>query len=268
MDRLSDLTPALDDAASSDPLIPLRLVGLRGANHRSDLRIGQKGSNMRILVGVALLVAVGALGCANNSSDACLEGADERGWAPPFGRALWCENDNGELNGRQMLWYRQGHLLVSANFRGGRLHGRLLHRSRLGWRRREVHFSEGELDGRVVRWLGKDRKVFEGHYQAGQRDGSWATWYQSGEPRSMDHYLAGRLDGEHREWSESGVVLVEGTYQLGRPLGRWIWRDPDGKTRRTISYAWSAVITNYQDGAKTGRTTLSDPEAIARAEND
>jgi len=88
----------------------------------------------------------------------------------------------------------------------------------------------------VVRWLGKDRKVLEGRYQAGQRDGSWAAWYQSGEPRSMDHYLAGRLDGEHREWSESGVVVVEGTYQRGRPTGRWIWRDPDGEIRRTISY--------------------------------
>jgi len=217
---------------------------------------------------MTLLVTIGALGCANSSSDACLEGASERGWTPPFGRALWCEKDNGELHGRQMVWYRQGHLLVSANFQGGQLHGRLLQRSRLGWRRREAHFSEGELDGRVVRWLGKDRKVLEGHYQAGLRDGSWATWYQSGEPRGMDHYRAGRFHGDHREWSKSGVILAEGTYQHGRPVGHWIWRDLDGKTLRTITYASSALVTSYEDGVASGSTTLSDPDAIARAEND
>jgi len=74
------------------------------------------------------------------SSNAVVNGFAGNGtWPPPFGRALWCEKDNGELHGQQMLWYRQGHMLVSANVRGGQLHGRLLQRSRLGWRRHEAH---------------------------------------------------------------------------------------------------------------------------------
>lgn len=64
------------------------------------------------------------------------------------------------------------------------------------------------------------------------------------------------------------MVHAEGTYQHGRPVGRRIWRDPDGETLRSITYPWSAVATSYEDGVATGRTTLSDPDAIARAESD
>lgn len=219
---------------------------------------------MRALV-IAFGVALAGWGCGMGGGH-CPSGAEGRGSTPPFGRAYWCETSEGVLHGRQMVWYRHGHLLASAEFLQGELDGRLKLQSRRGWRHHELDFQKGELHGRVARWLPGNHKVFEGHYEAGLREGEWTTWYPDGGLRSHKNYRGDLLHGELRHWSESGTIRVEGQYAHGRPVGQWVWRDEAGHVQQRITYSTSAVVERYTDGAVVERQRLSDPEAIHRAE--
>ncbi len=51
----------------------------------------------------------------------------------------------------------------------------------------------------------------------------------------------------------------------GRPVGRWVWRDPQGRTIRSMTFAWTAIVERYTGEKLVESTTLTAPERI-RAE--
>jgi hypothetical protein len=193
---------------------------------------------MRQPIVAALLLAL-VTACAGGGTG-CPEGASERGSTPPFGRALWCERPDGTLHGRQLLWYRYGHVLAEAGFRAGVLDGRLQYQDARGWRRRELHFENDELHGPA------------------------RAWWPGGKLRSERTYRQGELHGPARDWREDGSPAWEGSFDHGRPSGRWIWRDTQGDVTKVMTWRTSATLERLRDGRTLEARELESADEISR----
>lgn len=82
----------------------------------------------------------------------CPDGAELYGALPPKGRVLQCLSARGVKNGRESVWFENGHEGTLTEYKNGVRHGSYLY------------------------WL-HGRKLIEGAFQEGRRHGSWTYWF-------------------------------------------------------------------------------------------
>jgi hypothetical protein len=146
--------------------------------------------------------------------------------------------------------------------------------------RREVESVRRVWGGKTVRhgprrvYDGEDKLLAVENYRNGQPDGEFIEYHQSnGNKARLTTFVRGEKDGPSRRWNSKGDLIaeenysrglrhgkidlrdrdgkqaIEGAFEHGRPVGKWLWF-PSGGT----------IVGQWKDGAPDGRWEFSDRE--------
>ncbi|HEY2883162.1 MAG TPA: toxin-antitoxin system YwqK family antitoxin [Pirellulales bacterium] len=96
----------------------------------------------------------------------------------------------------------------------------------------ELNYRKGQLDGKQVYYYRNGAKQLEVLLDNGKREGPYTEWYDNGQVRSIGKYLHDDLNGETHYWYDTGKPWAVYNYYRGKPVGRWIEWDKDGKLVR------------------------------------
>jgi len=90
---------------------------------------------------------------------------------------------------------------------------------------RRTPYSGGLTEGLEVETYGNGQKAAERDYLRGRRIGVHRGWFANGIRRFQYEYREGELNGESWEWYPSGALYTYGRYDMGRAIGRKVWRE-------------------------------------------
>lgn len=66
----------------------------------------------------------------------------------------------------------------------------------------------------------------------GQRHGEWNAFYADSSKWSNGYYEHGLAEGKRKVWFPNGQLRIEGTYENGKEVGLWTYRNEQGKVLR------------------------------------
>ncbi len=163
-----------------------------------------------------------------------------------------------------------GKVVKSGEFRGGKQHGRWVHRfdhdeghlfsekddqQFTGPFVSEAIFDQGQLNGAWTIRTAAGQKVIEWRFDHGNRHGKSTWWYANGRKRLEATYQKGLLHGDVLEYAPDGTLAKRGTYVDGRHLAKKVeWYGPGRKHFEGYTLApqiavepvldwWAATVT-------------------------
>ncbi|WP_179005847.1 toxin-antitoxin system YwqK family antitoxin [Winogradskyella forsetii] len=96
-------------------------------------------------------------------------------------------NDEGLLEGERFVYFKNGELAESANYKNGKLHGESKWFSEKGLLLRHTQYQDGELEGKTINYDANGKKTSEGNYVKSQKKGIW-KYYKDGKiTKEIDH---------------------------------------------------------------------------------
>jgi hypothetical protein len=102
-----------------------------------------------------------------------------------------------------------------------------------GTTRETREYRGGRLHGKVVSFDEQGRREVEETYRDGRRHGTWRAWFPNGGPAACEHYENGELHGTVETWHETGAKALERNYEHGVPEGRETAWHANGQKART-----------------------------------
>ncbi|WP_347922327.1 toxin-antitoxin system YwqK family antitoxin [Pontimicrobium sp. SW4] len=98
-------------------------------------------------------------------------------------------NDNGELEGEKLVYYKEGTVAERANFVAGKQHGKSLWYSVKDVILKEFMYDKGELHGIAKYYSPKAELLAEGRYERGKKVGVW-KYYEEGKLTKETNFSA------------------------------------------------------------------------------
>lgn len=96
-------------------------------------------------------------------------------------------NAEGLLEGERFVYFKNGTVAESANYKNGELHGESKWYSEQKVLLRHANYEEGHLEGKTIHYNSEGDVVSEGNYKKSKKDGIW-KYYKSGElTKKIDH---------------------------------------------------------------------------------
>jgi antitoxin component YwqK of YwqJK toxin-antitoxin module len=152
-------------------------------------------------------------------------------------------------SGIQILYNRNGTISRRSELRDGKSHGRVIVYDEKGKKTEEGSYENGVPEGR---WnlYGSENQTGGGDYVGGRKNGYWTEFPDSGftVAKMEGNYRDGLEDGTWRYWYSNGGKRAEGSYRLGKRVGRW----------EELSRTGTPGGGEYVDGVKTGEWTEWD----------
>lgn len=167
---------------------------------------------------------------------------------------------NGALEGQYLIYYPDGSIETECYYHKDNLHGPSRFYSEDGVTLSETWYFKGKKEGRTIRrYLSGSISVIERHKE-GKLHGKQEYYYEDGTLKTVMHYFQGKLNGEvtlfwpsglkkrevtfqrgfrqgiDRMWSSGGVLVDEGEYAEGDPIGLHRRYFEDGKPLEERNY--------------------------------
>lgn len=96
-------------------------------------------------------------------------------------------NDEGKLEGERFVYFKNGSLAESANYKNGLLHGESKWYSENNIVLRHTHYEEDHLEGKTINYDANGNVTSEGNYVKSQKKGIW-KYYKDGKlTKEVDH---------------------------------------------------------------------------------
>lgn len=96
-------------------------------------------------------------------------------------------NDDGKLEGERFVYFKNGSVAESANYKDGKLHGESKWFSEKKVLLRHTYYKEGELEGKTINYDAEGKITSEGNYVNSQKKGIW-KYYKNGKlTKEIDH---------------------------------------------------------------------------------
>jgi len=96
-------------------------------------------------------------------------------------------NDNGKLEGERFVYFKDGSVAESANYKDGKLHGESKWFSETNTMLRYTNYKEGYLEGKTINYDANGKITSEGHFIKDQKKGVW-KYYKAGKlTKEIDH---------------------------------------------------------------------------------
>jgi antitoxin component YwqK of YwqJK toxin-antitoxin module len=96
-------------------------------------------------------------------------------------------NDEGLLEGERFVYFKNGKVAESANYKNGELHGESKWFSEQNVLLRHAQYKDGHLEGKTIHYGSDGKIVSEGDYIKSQKKGIW-KYYKDGElTKKIDH---------------------------------------------------------------------------------
>ena len=86
--------------------------------------------------------------------------------------------------------------------------------------------KEDDFDSFVAR-AAKYKEVIK-HEVGGKKQGVWVCTYETGEIARIITYKDDEMNGRWMAFYRNGTVGIEGQYEMGKLVGKWIYRNSDG----------------------------------------
>ena len=192
---------------------------------------------------------------------------------------MWCETQDGDLNGLSMSWHPSGELQERGLMVMGKRDGRWLSFWPSGKPSRVVDFDDGLPHGLWQKFHNNGKMALEGQMVRGRADGVWqgfnkagfalgrytmkagtgfvTRWFEDGIKRSEIEHKDGVADGASRSWAANSKLESEGQRRLGLKEGLWRWWYADGKPKRVRCYGKGRVVWQVE-GDKVGKRRCAD----------
>ncbi|WP_179335313.1 toxin-antitoxin system YwqK family antitoxin [Winogradskyella costae] len=96
-------------------------------------------------------------------------------------------NDDGLLNGERFVYFKNGAVAESANYKNGKLDGESKWFSEQSALLRHTNYKDGELEGETINYDASGNITSEGNYIKSKKNGTW-KYYKGGElSKEIDH---------------------------------------------------------------------------------
>lgn len=96
-------------------------------------------------------------------------------------------NNEGQLEGERFVYFKNGAIAESANYKNGKLHGESKWFSEKNIVLRLTHYKEDHLEGKTINYDTEGKKTSEGNYVKNQKQGIW-NYYKDGKlSKEIDH---------------------------------------------------------------------------------
>ncbi|MUU78361.1 toxin-antitoxin system YwqK family antitoxin [Winogradskyella endarachnes] len=96
-------------------------------------------------------------------------------------------NEDGVLDGKRIVFFKNGKVAESANYKNGELHGESKWYSEQNVLLRHAQYKDGHLEGKTIHYNSEGDVVSEGNYKKSKKDGIW-KYYKAGElHKKIDH---------------------------------------------------------------------------------
>lgn len=177
---------------------------------------------------------------------------------------------NGTLEGQYLIYYPDGSIESECYYHEGNLHGPSHFFSEDHVLLSETWYVHGKKEGKTTRrYLSGKLSAFERHKE-GKLHGKQEYYYEDGTIKTIMHYFHGKLNGEvilfwpsgikkrevtfqkglrqgvDRMWSSGGVLIDEGEYEEGNPIGLHRRYFDDGKPLEERHYHTSMEYDHKQ----------------------
>lgn len=115
-------------------------------------------------------------------------------------------------NGTLKSNYKNGTVMLDAQFSEGEKHGLFILRYENGQKMLEGHWERGLPDGVTTTWFVNGQTKRQVEFQQGVPHGIWKTWDENGKLREEKEYVLGSAVGNWREWNEDGALIRDDFY--------------------------------------------------------
>jgi antitoxin component YwqK of YwqJK toxin-antitoxin module len=106
-----------------------------------------------------------------------------------------------------------------------------------GKRKSRAEFKDGKLDGKVTQWHRTGEKESVVNYKAGVKTGSELHWYPTGDKKlGINYDTQGLATGICREWYEDGQPKSEGIFEAGKEQGLHKWYFKNGQVDQSVEF--------------------------------
>ncbi len=144
----------------------------------------------------------------------------------PRGKAAFCVDAEGALNGPAREWYPNG------------------------VQRTSDHWKHGVKVGVWIVWDEAGRKREERSFVDGKLHGDETLWHANGKRRVMTTYRLGIRHGPVFQWDEFGELLVSGQFKDDREDGTWIFRDRESGSLFGVVYRDGVEIDSVPSASR------------------
>jgi len=143
---------------------------------------------------------------------------------------------HGKLHGPSMFFSEAGGKLAESWFVNGSLQGKSRYYYASGQLYAQKRYRDGKLEGLQEYFyeLGNTRTLMS--YSAGRLHGDVRLYWENGQPKRIAYYKDGKRNGWDRIWDEKGMLIDEGQFQEGNPVGVHTRRWPNGSRREEVIY--------------------------------
>jgi antitoxin component YwqK of YwqJK toxin-antitoxin module len=171
-----------------------------------------------------------------------------------------CCMKEGRRHGECRLYTPEGSLLSEMFYLEGKLHGPSTMYDEKGSVLAKSWFCEGKKMGKAHTYYASGKRASLQRFKKGEWHGAQEYYYENGKLKSVIPFVEGKLHGEvqlfweggqakrsvHymeglREewdllWNEQGVLIDEGEYRAGQPIGVHRHFFPHGKVQQELNY--------------------------------
>ncbi len=160
---------------------------------------------------------------------------------------------NGQQEGLQMTWHRNGQKESEYNYANGKRKGLQTEWYENGQKESEKNYFNGQQEGLQMTWHRDGQKESEYNYANGKRKGLQTEWYENGQKKS-EGTINGRKDFRAVEWYENGQKKSKVNYINGKPDGEQAKWYEDGQKKyecNIVSGQLDSLLTMwYENGQK------------------
>lgn len=148
------------------------------------------------------------------------------------------EFKNGKLNGKVTTWHKTGEKSTLVNYKNGIVTGTETHWYDTGVKKLEVNYdADGLASGICKEYYSNGILKSEGKYVKDLEEGMHKWYFKDGGLDQTVDYKGGLAEGKVKHYFQSGKIKMDGDYKGGKPDGKVIHFFDNGQKKKEINYA-------------------------------
>lgn len=143
---------------------------------------------------------------------------------------------NGKLHGPSIMYSENGQVIAKTWYCEGKRMGKAHYYFPSGSLSSLQRFKEGEWEGLQEYFYEDGSKKSLIPFRYGKLHGEVKLFWESGKPKRSVHYLDGLREGPDKLWNEKEILIDEGEYHAGHPIGIHRHYFADGKLKEEMHF--------------------------------
>jgi antitoxin component YwqK of YwqJK toxin-antitoxin module len=142
----------------------------------------------------------------------------------------------GKLHGPSVMYSENGKILAKTWYYEGKRVGKAHYYFPSGSISSLQRFKDGEWEGLQEYFYEDGSKKSFISFLRGKLHGEVRLFWEAGKPKRSVHYVAGLREGPDQLWNEKGILIDEGEYRSGQPVGVHRHYFADGKLKEELNF--------------------------------